>query len=250
MFRFYPYQMYSESLKKLIPLLNRPTLKVRADGRYRPRPNHIIINWGNTTIPRWGSQHIRLNPPQVVRIAVDKRLTFQVLRAAGVSHPEWTEDHNEALNWINAGDVVLCRRMVRGAGGAGISIARTVGELVPSPLYVKYKKKRKEFRIHVINEEVIDITEKRKRRNFNRPIDPMVRSWGNGWVFCHEDIVCPPQVVTEALGAVQALGLDFGAVDAIWNEREQRAYVLEVNTAPGIEGTTAAKYAAAFNLLR
>jgi D-alanine-D-alanine ligase-like ATP-grasp enzyme len=37
--------------------------------------------------------------------------------------------------------------------------------------------------------------------------------------------------------------LDFGAVDVIWNEKQQRAYVLEVNTAPGLEGQTVDDYA-------
>jgi len=49
-----------------------------------------------------------------------------------------------------------------------------------------------------------------------------------------------------ALAAVSALGLDFGAVDIIYNEHENQYYVLEVNTAPGLEGTTVEKYAEAF----
>jgi glutathione synthase/RimK-type ligase-like ATP-grasp enzyme len=46
--------------------------------------------------------------------------------------------------------------------------------------------------------------------------------------------------------AVAALGLDFGGVDVIWNERRQMAYVLEVNTACGLEGQTVNDYAEAF----
>ena len=37
-------------------------------------------------------------------------------------------------------------------------------------------------------------------------------------------------------------GLDFGAVDVLWNERQQKAYVCEVNTAPGLEGITLDNY--------
>ena len=40
--------------------------------------------------------------------------------------------------------------------------------------------------------------------------------------------------------------LDFGAVDLIWNEHENKCYVLEVNSAPGIEGTTLQQYVTAF----
>ena len=44
-------------------------------------------------------------------------------------------------------------------------------------------------------------------------------------------------------------GLTFGAIDVIWNEHQQKAFVLEINTAPGIEGTTVEKYAAKFRNL-
>lgn len=45
-----------------------------------------------------------------------------------------------------------------------------------------------------------------------------------------------------ALAACNALGLESGAVDIIWNEKENKCYVLEVNTAPGICGITTKKY--------
>jgi D-alanine-D-alanine ligase-like ATP-grasp enzyme len=45
-----------------------------------------------------------------------------------------------------------------------------------------------------------------------------------------------------AIGSVNILGLNFGAVDVIYNEKENKYYVLEVNTAPGLSGTTLEKY--------
>ena len=50
----------------------------------------------------------------------------------------------------------------------------------------------------------------------------------------------------EATKAVAALGLDFGAVDVIYNEKYGRAYVLEVNTAPGLGEGIAIMYARVF----
>jgi D-alanine-D-alanine ligase-like ATP-grasp enzyme len=46
--------------------------------------------------------------------------------------------------------------------------------------------------------------------------------------------------------AVAALGLDFGAVDII-EDKEGNFYVLEINTAPGLEGHTVTSYAKAFH---
>jgi D-alanine-D-alanine ligase-like ATP-grasp enzyme len=48
-----------------------------------------------------------------------------------------------------------------------------------------------------------------------------------------------------SISAVNTLGLDFGAVDLIV-AKDGRVYVLEVNTAPGIEGITLEKYVKAF----
>ncbi|MCS5737426.1 hypothetical protein, partial [Herbiconiux daphne] len=45
--------------------------------------------------------------------------------------------------------------------------------------------------------------------------------------------------------AMAAVGLDYGAVDIITNREE--AWVLEVNTAPGMEGVTLEKYTAAIS---
>jgi D-alanine-D-alanine ligase-like ATP-grasp enzyme len=46
--------------------------------------------------------------------------------------------------------------------------------------------------------------------------------------------------------AIKSLGLDFGAIDMIYNERRNQYYVLEVNTACGLTGTTLDKYVEVF----
>ena len=40
---------------------------------------------------------------------------------------------------------------------------------------------------------------------------------------------------------------DFGAFDVIYNQKKNQAFVLECNTAPGIEGTTLDNYVEAIN---
>jgi glutathione synthase/RimK-type ligase-like ATP-grasp enzyme len=61
-----------------------------------------------------------------------------------------------------------------------------------------------------------------------------------------EAVSAPNTVEEQAIKAVQALGLDFGSVDVIWNERHSLPYVLEVNTAPGLVGTTVTNFVNAF----
>ena len=55
----------------------------------------------------------------------------------------------------------------------------------------------------------------------------------------------PAEAKTQAQNAVEALGLDFGAVDIILG-KNGIWYVLEVNTACGLEGTTLEKYCEQF----
>jgi D-alanine-D-alanine ligase-like ATP-grasp enzyme len=74
-----------------------------------------------------------------------------------------------------------------------------------------------------------------------------VRNLANGFVFQRNGIEVPEvvrQVARDTLLAVE--GLTFGAVDVIFNERANRAYALEINTAPGLEGTTVDDYVTFF----
>lgn len=62
------------------------------------------------------------------------------------------------------------------------------------------------------------------------------RNYHNGWTFqlVASDRV-PRGAVEQAVKAVEALGLDFGAVDVL-HGLDNKFYVLEVNSAPGVEG--------------
>ena len=74
-----------------------------------------------------------------------------------------------------------------------------------------------------------------------------VRNHDNGFIFQIEDFDLPEDCETQAIAAVEALGLYFGAVDVVYNGREKKAYVLEVNSAPGLSGTTLDKYVEVFD---
>jgi glutathione synthase/RimK-type ligase-like ATP-grasp enzyme len=115
-------------------------------------------------------------------------------------------------------------------------------------LYVQYVKKQQEFRVHVAFGEVIDVQEKRKRKDLPEDFSTnfQVRNHQTGWVYCREDITEPNELRPMAVAATAALGLDFGAVDLIYNAKRNECFCLEINTAPGLEGQTVKKYADAF----
>ena len=215
--------------------------------------NKILLNWGNSGPPvdvggvpisKWVNNH------KQVSLASNKLRTFQELeKVDGIRIPEFTPSGPTAREWLVAGVAVVCRTKLTGHSGDGIVLANGKEASLPAaPLYVKYIKKQKEFRIHVAFGEVIDVQEKRKRKDLadNFETNYQVRNHHTGWVYCREDIQEPEEMRGMAIATVRALGLDFGAVDVIWNEKANQCFVLEVNTAPGLEGTTVEKYAEAF----
>lgn len=255
----YPYNVHSRGVRDLQESLADDTavhsvLRVRGDSvAYRPRPSDAIINWGNGSPPStWNYNNTRtLNLPDAVARATNKRNAFNIFMNAELSIPDFTVNTNVATIWLSDGEVVLARNILQGHSGQGIEILRSLEDLQTNrhaPLFVKYKKKKQEFRVHVFRGTVLAVQEKRRERNVERDAnESLIRSHSNGWVFCRQDITYANDTAEARLHelaqhAIVSLGLDFGAVDIIYNQREDRFYLLEVNTAPGLEGETLNDY--------
>jgi hypothetical protein len=99
-----------------------------------------------------------------------------------------------------------------------------------SDFYVEYAPKEVEFRVHVFCGRIIKISE--KRRDGGGDYDPVCWNLGSGWTFMNPSNETPPAAY-QAVAAVMVHKLDFGAVD-IMMSAEGEAFVLEVNTAPGL----------------
>lgn len=243
--RLLPYKQGSMSARELARAAGVLRLKVTDDSQFRQRPGDVIVNWGNHTyVNLEGVKY--LNHQYAVSLARDKRAAFQQFTNAKVPTLEWTIDIAVAQRWYDEGNVVIQRNTATGQAAAGIVVCDSTlpGNVRPDGrgvLWTKYFKRKQEFRIHVWRNDVLDIQEKRKKRDAEA--DSRIRSHDNGWVFCREGVTCPEAVSLAAVAAVRSLGLDFGAVDVGWNEKGQRPAVFEVNTAPGLEGTTLEKYA-------
>lgn len=256
----YPYRLYSASAKAIQKALQEQgitCIRVRQDGNYKPRNNDLIINWGNSHNPIWIDKLVDIMGPMADGVwlnrlwsttqATNKLNTFNILKEAGVSIPEYTTDIQTAIKWQYTDKInVIGRHLLTGHSGDGIVLFEPESEFNPEDdpcrLYVKYIKKKAEYRVHIFKGEVIDIQEKRKIRNYQGRFDSKIRSHQNGWVYCRERINTHDSIRGEAIKSIEALGLDFGAVDVVWNNKQQKAYVLEVNTAPGLEGTTLTNY--------
>lgn len=180
--------------------------------------------------------------PFVLHGGTDKVEQFRRFQTANVSIPDFTTERSVAARWV--GDIpVVARTLTSASEGRGIVIAETPEQLVMAPLYTKYFKKKKEFRVHVFQGKVIDVAEKRKRKDHADQRDSRVRNLANGYVFCREGLVEPTGLRDLAIRATQALGYNLGAVDIAWNEHHDRLVVFEVNANPGLQGTTLDSYA-------
>ncbi len=172
----------------------------------------------------------------------NKLTSFKAFELKGVSHVPYTTSKENAQAWLKEGATVFART-VSGQSGSGIHIVNP-GEVLPDmPLFTKYVPKRKEFRVHVVKGEVIDVQQKKLKKG-EKP--SKICNHDNHYVFCHEDVIEPAGLRELGIAAVAATGLQFGAVDIIWNETQNRCYVLEVNSAPGLCDTTCQKYVSAF----
>lgn len=239
------YKLGSRSLKNLQAQLKEDqtdyrVLRVRRTStRYRRRTTDKIIAWG-PTLP---SPHVNQEQEAAKKIASNKLLSFRKFSEHGVNCPEWTTNPSIAAAWVDEGKVVVGRTLLCSHSGKGIILfgGDNSHVITHAKLYVQYKKKKHEYRVHVFQSEVIDVTQKKRRVGFENR-DNQIRNHQNGWIYARENIQEPEGIRQLALDACAAIGLKSGAVDIIWNERENRCYVLEINTAPGIEGTTCKKY--------
>ena len=249
--KFAPYKAGSRSVQRLCDTLECRALKVDGSSRYRYRPGDVIINWGRSAWPF--NFRPTFNQPEAVAVAANKLLTYEALTTP---QPEWTTSQEVAQNWLHSGKRVMARTVLNGHSGRGIVVLEPDTLDIPAaPVYTVYVPKRSEWRIHVFGGAVIDRQRKiRDPNDMDRPaaeVNWSVRNRAGGFIYVRntDEELWHDQIGEVALQAVVDLGLDFGAVDVIWNQSRRQAYVLEVNTAPGVEGTTVERYAKAIREL-
>jgi len=109
--------------------------------------------------------------------------------------------------------------------------------------FVKKENIVEEYRVHSFLGKSIRAGVKKHREGFAHP-NPWIRSYDGGWRIVYDGFKSKESMRGLAAKAVEALGLDFGAVD-IGKKADGTLIVLEVNRAPGLEGGTTEAYAKA-----
>ena len=176
---------------------------------------------------------------------VNKTVQYEWFKAQGIPALEFTTDIAQAGAWLDQGLTVFGRKFLNSSCGKGIVVING-GEqgyaLVGCPVYTLYKKKKREFRVHVFKDQVVAVVEKKRKKEWDGTQDTKIRNLVNGYVFV-QDVMDEPVGLRElALRAACASPSDFRGVDIGYNEKKDELFVIEVNSAPGIQGNNIGKY--------
>lgn len=235
----YPYNPASGSARALAEALGIRRLKHNTD-RYRRPQRDLIINWGASEFqPNLTGQEV-WNHANRTAIATNKLEFFRTLEGSEyVRTVPFTTDRQVASTW----EKCVARTLLRGSEGRGIIVSESSTPPVQAPLYTKYIPKQREFRVHVAFGSVVDSQRKIADPN-NPPTNFDLRNHDNGFLFARNSGTPTGDSCRMAIDTLRLLGLDFGAVDLI--ENKKGTWILEVNTAPGLEGQTLETYRNAF----
>lgn len=243
----YPYKVGSKSVKNLKEGAGYKIIR-REGSKYKGGSHKVVLNWGNRTLPEEVLKSEVLNFPPAVALASDKLAFFNAAHET-VQVPSFTTDKGLAHQWMaDSGGTIVVRETLSGHSGEGIVLIDSENEWEEydhsrAKMYVEYIPKKEEYRVHVMGGQVIDVQRKARRNDFpNNAVNWKIRNHSNGFVFAREGVSPDKDVLDQSLKAIDATGLDFGAVDVIWNAHRGKAYVLEINTAPGLEGSTVLNY--------
>lgn len=166
---------------------------------------------------------------------------------------------NAGLKTINARrtDHYTTAKVLRAQGYLPRTAQHTGGlDLLNPPAHPSYwvlkEKFTEEYRVHsfggksiraghkVVRDDFAPVEEAQWKPN-SRMAHPWVRSWDGGWRISYRGFKSTQAMRHLASLAVKALGLTFGAVDMAVTP-DGTLKLLEVNTAPGIEGGTLETY--------
>jgi len=196
-----------------------------------------LIRWGSRAGVGYRPREEPINSRSALRDNTDKLNSLRVLEDAGVPVPEYTTDRDEISETFGYPALGRAESHTRGEDINLILQWRDAYLTSGNDYFVEYIPTDLEYRVHVVNGEVVKVHEKRLRSEADN--HPFIRNAETGWVFMEPRGEEPDHQL--AIDAVGALGLDFGAVDMIRDENGDE-YVLEVNSAPSLDEANLERY--------
>lgn len=207
--------------------------------------NNHVINWGNRIFKDDG--YFCLNKPSAIGKASNKAKARRFLHEGGVKIPD-TRFYGEKLEFP------VIARPPRHERGHDFHVLNDTNDLfklsskedLSDWYFSKIFDKTEEFRAHVAHGKILMMNIKAFHEG-----DPLSGNFANigvwkalRWSNFHEGMC------QESLKAINVLGLDYGAVDILYNSHNDSWVICEVNTAPDVRVEySCSKYAGYFSWL-
>ncbi len=252
--RLKAYNQGSASAKLLADALGVRRVR-QEDSKWVNGPDKALICWGVTDLTPALSRGMVLNDPQVTRAVSNKKTFFESFFPINdkgqykEGSVPWTTSFEIAKNWLAEKYMVFARKDLTGHSGSGIIVMewdKPESWDKDAPLYTLYVPKKEEYRVHVAFGNIIDVQMKKRRIEVDdENVNWKIRNLSNGFIYAREDVKLPKAVEKTVMSNLIP-GLDFGAYDIVYNQKQDAGYILEVNTAPGLAGTTLDRYTNAF----
>jgi hypothetical protein len=207
-----------------------------------PLDGDALIRWGSRAAGWPFSVSRELNPAAAIERASNKLESLNLMRDRGIPVPDFDTDPEALVE--RAGYPILGRRIQHArATDVVLCLQRQDWRSSPRDYYVAYVPTTREYRLHVAGGEVIRV--QGKYLDVSEDYLPWVRNFSTGYRFRAPRRRLHNARLNDAVGAVEALGLDFGAVDLIVSDNGAH-FILEVNTSPSCSPLTGAAYVNAF----
>lgn len=200
-----------------------------------------LLRWGSRSSIPYTPRETTINTRSSLQSNADKLAAMEAIDAAGIPTPEYVEDRDQISETFGYPALGRTESHARGEDINLIMQWRDAYLTDGNDYFVEYIPTDLEYRMHVVNGEVIKVHEKRLRSEADN--HPFIRNAETGWIFMEPREPAPPDSV--AVDAVGCLGMDFGAVDVIRGEDGEH-YVLEVNSAPSLDEANLQRYGDAF----
>ncbi len=213
--------------------------------------NNNVINWGNHIFKN--DDYFVLNVPSAIARTSHKTIARKILQDHKVKVPK-TWFWNVSSQIIDGVDLYfpLIARPPKHEKGKGFNVVNSTGDLkklsgandLSSWYFSQIFNKTNEFRVHVAHGKILLINEKPfVKGNLMSEMQVNREDW---WALRWSEF--RPSICMEAIKATEILGLDYAAVDVMFNSNDNSLAICELNTDPDVGvNYTAGKYAAYFD---
>lgn len=227
------------SARRLAAFLGIPAVRHKAA---RALTTSLLLRWGSAA--RVAHTDTEIQPRSALIGYRTRTDQLTKLAEAGVQVPAFSTDRSDIEG------PVLARRFSKGrqpSHGRGITVlAPTTQPTEAHDLYMALIPKARQFRVHVVRQNDSFVTRTREViPTYQKDLKAFVWNTHTGFTYRVVQGARPSGVIPASKAAVDALALDFGAVDVITDPKDS-VFVLEVNTAPGLADPTLEWYANQF----